>query len=134
MEPQLQDARISFAEFSSLAHVRRHLHRLAFAIEFSQRIGRPVERQDFAKLTQRLVGVKLTPNVVDILFAVCADGEGKLDGHAFVKLMRARERMPGRKASHFAEQGELGPVSRLFVCFKDCILDPDERVDQPEDD
>jgi hypothetical protein len=62
-----------------------------------QRIGRPVERQDFAKLTQRLVGVKLTPNVVDILFAVCADGEGKLDGHAFVKLMRARERMPGRK-------------------------------------
>jgi hypothetical protein len=46
MDPKLREAPISFADFSTLAHVRRHLHRLTFALEFSHRIGRHVERAD----------------------------------------------------------------------------------------
>ncbi len=108
MPPALREARITFKEFASLAHLRRHLHRLTYALEFSQRIGRPVERGDLIKLTQRLLGVKLTANVVEILFALCADDEGRLDGVEMVRLLRQRERMPGRKVGSFGEGCGVG--------------------------
>jgi len=97
MDPKLRDTLITYPEFSTLAHLRRHLHRLTFALEFSARIGRPVERSDLVKLTQRLLGVKLAPNLVDVIYALCGDAEGRLDGAEMVKLLRHRERMPGRK-------------------------------------
>lgn len=111
MGPELQDAQITFKDFSSLAYIRRHLHRLTFALEFCHRMGRPVEKADFSKLTQRLLNVKLSQQVVDIIFAVCGDKQGRLDTHEFIRLMRHRERGPGRKSGHLeVHQGVLcGP-------------------------
>jgi hypothetical protein len=96
MDPALRDAPITFAEFASVAHLRRHLHRLIFALEFCSGLGRPLNRSDFAGLVNRLLGVKLTPRVVDVVFALCGDAEGKLDGVDLVHLLRHREAL-GRK-------------------------------------
>jgi hypothetical protein len=117
MDTRLKDAPVTFADFAALAAVRRRLHRLAFALEFCGRVGRPVRRADLAALTQRLAGVKLPPVVLDVLFALCGTGTGsgsgagagssspaaeeRVDPHELVRLLRNHDRTPGRKVRSF---------------------------------
>ena len=144
MDAALKTARVSFAEFAALAYVRRHLHRVAFALDFNRRIGRPVDRALLARLIKKTIGVELSPTALGVLFALCGDGGGHLDSVAFVKLLRRRERMPGRGAGGaIGDAGggaggaggddAGGPVSRFLGCFKRCMWDSDgARTDAPE--
>lgn len=58
-------------------------------------IERPLAKDDFSKLLQKTLGVRLAPAVLDIVFAVFGDSEGLLDGPAFVQVMKSRNRVPG---------------------------------------
>jgi hypothetical protein len=62
-------------------------------------IERPLNQDDFAKLLQQTLGVKLAPTVLSIMFAVFGDSSGFLDGPAFVQIMKNRNKVPGYRVS-----------------------------------
>jgi hypothetical protein len=65
-------------------------------------IERPLQKDDLAKLVFKTLGVQLAPAVVDILYAVFGDANGRLDGPAFVAIMKSRNRVPGYRVSCYA--------------------------------
>jgi hypothetical protein len=65
----------------------------------SMQIERPLQKEDFAKLVFKTLGVQLAPAVVDIVYAVFGDAQGRLDGPAFVAIMKSRNRVPGYRVS-----------------------------------
>lgn len=60
-------------------------------------IERPLNKDDFTKLVQKTLQIKLAPSVVDIIFAVFGNDQGLLDGPGFVAVMKSRNRVPGYK-------------------------------------
>lgn len=71
-------------------------------------IERPLQKDDFSKLVFKTLGVQLAPAVVDIVYAVFGDANGRLDGPTFAAIMKSRNRVPGYRvscrATHFHAQ------------------------------
>lgn len=67
--------------------------------------------------------------MLDIVFAVFGDA-GVLDGPALVRVMKARNRVPGyRKGQGLGVDGDSGesPIAGLWACLRNCVTGPSAR-------
>jgi hypothetical protein len=59
-----------------------------------------VTRADFNKILDKVAGIKLSPLVTDLLFAVFGDANGELDSAALVEVLQRRDKLPGKRVRH----------------------------------
>lgn len=60
-------------------------------------VERKLHKDDVDKLVRRIMGVRLAPHVLDVLFYLFSDEDGTFDGPAFTDVMKRRNRLPGHK-------------------------------------
>eukprot|EP00775_Hariotina_reticulata_P011679 gene11679-11822_t len=94
---ELAAAKIKYADFKSMAQLKRNMHMLSFALDFCSQVERPLTKLDFSKLILKTMGVKLSSTVLDIVFYMFNAPAETLDGPALVDTMKRRNRVPGYK-------------------------------------
>lgn len=117
MPDKLADKRITYADFTAFRGVWRRLRRLSVALEFwRDSSGRDVGPEDFISVVSRVMGINLPKHVVDVVFYLFNDPEGKLNTQFMLSVMnRHFETGPILNGSQKTE------VSSQRKSFFDCI-------------
>ncbi|XP_048491127.1 calcium uptake protein, mitochondrial-like isoform X2 [Beta vulgaris subsp. vulgaris] len=110
----LNNVRFTFEEFKGFADLRKSLRPLSLAI-FSHGKANDglLTKEDFRRAASHVCGIKLSKNVVDIIFHIFdLNRDGSLSSDEFLKVLQRRE----RDVSLPREAGFKG----LFSCWVDC--------------
>lgn len=87
MPNHLSNADISFDDFRAFRRALRQSRRLGVALDFWKASGGDVHRQDFEKVTTKVLGSKLPDSILDIIFHIFSNENGELNTAYFIALM-----------------------------------------------
>ncbi|KAG7973312.1 hypothetical protein I3843_07G221000 [Carya illinoinensis] len=91
--PQLRDTRITFEEFKNFAELRQKLKPFSLALFTFGEVNGLLRRNDFQRAASHVCDVRLSDNVVEIIFQVFdTNGDGSLSYDEFVRVLYNRER------------------------------------------
>ncbi|KAH9605574.1 hypothetical protein KSS87_005174 [Heliosperma pusillum] len=112
-DPVLKNLRITYDEFRGFAELRRSLRPLSLALFSHGKANGLLTRTDFQRAASHVCGIRLTKNVVDIIFHIFdLNRDGSLSSDEFLRVLQRRE----KDVSLPREAGLKG----LLACWRDC--------------
>ncbi|GFQ00442.1 calcium uptake protein 1 mitochondrial [Phtheirospermum japonicum] len=110
-KPHLSNIRITPDEFSNFAELRRKLQPFSLALFSFGQVNGLLTRKDLQRAADRVCGVALTDNMLDIIFHVFdANRDGNLSSDEFVRVLHKRE----RDIAHPTEAVDIAEHHPLF--------------------
>lgn len=76
---ELAEAKVTLDQFRAFRKVWRHMHRLGVALDFKRSTTNGLTPAELLRVVNRVLGVTLTPETVEILFHLFSDGQGGLN-------------------------------------------------------
>lgn len=96
---ELQAMDISFSEFDSVHMLQQKLRAVKTALEFMDKIGRPISQSDLSRVVSKFAGIDLSDQVLTVMMIVFDNGKGKLDTPRFVDAMRRKGHFWARRVN-----------------------------------
>ncbi|XP_074304824.1 calcium uptake protein, mitochondrial-like [Silene latifolia] len=120
-DPVLKNIRITYEEFRGFAELRRSLRPLSLALFSHGKANGLLTRADFQRAASHVCGIRLTKNVVDIIFQIFdLNRDGSLSSDEFLRVLQRRE----KDVSLPREAGLKG----LLACWKDCTTNCNSKM------
>ncbi|KAL9242477.1 hypothetical protein vseg_016470 [Gypsophila vaccaria] len=120
-DPVLKNIRITYEEFKGFAELRKSLRPLSLAIFSHGKANGLLTRSDFQRAASHVCGIKLTKNVVDIIFHVFdLNRDGSLSSDEFLRVLQRRE----KDVALPREPGLKG----LLACWRDCTTNCSSKM------
>ncbi|PKI52609.1 hypothetical protein CRG98_026949 [Punica granatum] len=112
-DPSLRDVRITFDEFKDFSDLRKKLQSFSLALFSYGKLNGLLTKKDFQRAASQVCGIKLTDNVVDVIFHVFnTDRDEHLSSKEFVRVIE-------RRTSLEAQPREAG-IKGLVSCWTSC--------------
>ncbi|OWM89036.1 hypothetical protein CDL15_Pgr023882 [Punica granatum] len=112
-DPSLRDVRITFDEFKDFSDLRKKLQSFSLALFSYGKLNGLLTKKDFQRAASQVCGIKLTDNVVDVIFHVFnTDRDEHLSSKEFVRVIE-------RRTSLEAPPREAG-IKGLVSCWTSC--------------
>ncbi|PSC74405.1 ARF guanine-nucleotide exchange factor GNOM isoform B [Micractinium conductrix] len=120
MPAELAGLRVSFEEFRQFRDVWRQLRLLSVALEFMKNTGGKVGRSEFAFTVLHVLGIKLRPQIVDVMFYLFGAEGDHLNVNYMYQVLN-RHYATGLTASY---QFSKEPKTKSYLECDDEVEDP----------